>query len=152
VSPTQRKVCVVASVGGHLTEVRLLRSAYEGYEHFYVVNEQIELPKDMEGRTYCIRHAERNWLVLANFLEAWHILRQERPRVILSTGAGTVVPFTIVGKLLGIRMLFVESFACVEAPSLTGKSVYGLADRFFYQWEQLRRFFPKGIYGGRLVG
>lgn len=129
----------------------MLASIYKKYAHFYVINDRIELPADMAGCTYFIAHAERNWLVFTNFWEAWQILRRERPALILSTGAGPVVPFAIVGKLFGMPTIFVETLTRIQAPSLTGRMMYYLADQFFYQWPTLKRFFPKGIYGGPLV-
>ncbi len=146
-----KKICIVSSCGGHLTEVRALRSVYQNYDHFYILNDQILLPNDMEGRTYFIRHSERDWLFFVNLWEAWRILHQERPSLILSTGAGPVVPLALVGKLLGIPTLFIETFTRLTEPSLTGKIMYYLAARFFYQWKSLEQFFPKGTYGGPLV-
>ena len=96
-----RKVCVVSSCGGHLTEVRALRAAYARYRHFYVLNDRVLLPADMEDKTYFIRHSERDLLFVVNLFEAWRILTAERPDVILSTGAGPVVPFALGGRLLG---------------------------------------------------
>jgi hypothetical protein len=145
------KICIVSSCGGHLTEVRALKPVYEHYEHFYVLNDRVLLPKDMEGKTSFICHAERNWLVLVNFLEAWRILRRERPGLILSTGAGPVVPFALIGKLFGIPTLFIETLTRVSRPSLSGRIMYRLADRFFYQWKGLERYFPKATYGGPVL-
>jgi beta-1,4-N-acetylglucosaminyltransferase len=145
------KICVVSSCGGHLTEVRLLRPAYANYEHFYVLNDYVSVPRDMDGQTYFIRHSERDWLFLVNLWEAWQILHKERPTLILSTGAGPVVAFALVGRVLGIPTLFVETFTRVIRPSLTGRILYRLAARFFYQWRDLKPFFPHGIYGGPLV-
>ena len=102
-------------------------------------------------KTYFIRHSERDWLVFVNLWEAWQILRNERPGLILSTGAGPVVPFSLAGKILGIPTLFVETFTRPHAPSLTGRIMYRLADRFFYQWQELGRYFPRGTYGGPLI-
>ena len=48
------KICIVSSCGGHLTEVRCLKPAYEAHEHFYVLNDRALLPPDMEGRTFFI--------------------------------------------------------------------------------------------------
>ena len=144
------KICIVSSCGGHLADVRVLRPAYEQYEYFYVLNERILLPPDMEGKTYFISHSERDWLFFVNLWEAWSILRKERPDVILSTGAGPVVPFALIGKLLGIPNIFVEISAQVTTPSLTGWIMYFLADRMFYQWKTLERHFPKATYGGLL--
>jgi len=146
------KICIVSSCGGHLTEVRALKPAYGNYEHFYVLNDRVLLPSDMEGRTFFITHAERDWRVLLNLREAWRILVRERPSVIVSTGAGPVVPFALLGRLFfGTRVVFVETITRVERPSLTGRLMYYLAHDFFYQWEGLRRFFPRGRYGGALL-
>src|SRR5262249_38148462 len=146
-----RTVCIVSSGGGHLSEALALRPAYADREHFFVVNQPIPLPKEMEGKTYHVRHSERDWLFFVNLWEAWRILRRERPAVILSTGAGPAVPFAFVGKLLGIRSLFVECSTQIAHPSLTGRIMYRLADRFFYQWEPLRVHYPKATYGGVLL-
>ena len=145
------KVCIVASCGGHLTEARALRSAFDHYPHFYVVNATMPLPDDMKGRTYVVTHAERDWRVLTNLYEAWRILRQERPTIILSTGAGQIVPFALVGRLLRIPVVFVEVSTQVTEPSVSGRIMYHLADRFFYQWKALARHFPNGVYGGPVL-
>ncbi|HYW73830.1 MAG TPA: PssD/Cps14F family polysaccharide biosynthesis glycosyltransferase [Pyrinomonadaceae bacterium] len=146
-----RKICIVSSCGGHLTEVRTLRSAYEQAEHFYVINQRVALPSDMTDNTYFISHSERDLRFFVNLWEAWRILRREQPQVILSTGAGPCVPFALVGKLLGIRSIFVETFARVKEPSMSGRIMYRIADRFFYQWQSLARFYPKGTCCGPLV-
>ena len=143
------KVCIVSSCGGHLTEVRQLRSAYDGHEHFYVLNDRAELPDDMIGRTHYIRHSERDWLFLVNLWEAARILIRERPDVILSTGAGPVVPFALIARLLpGMRIIFIETAARITEPSMTGRIMYRLAHRFYYQWRSLAPHFPRGFYGG----
>jgi beta-1,4-N-acetylglucosaminyltransferase len=145
------KICIVSSCGGHLTEIRLLRAIYHTYEHFYVINERIPLPEDMMGKTYFIRHSERDWLFFVNLWEAWRILTREKPSIILSAGAGLAVPFALVGKIFGIRNVFIESFARVHAPSLTGRIMYVLADRFFYQWRSLASSYPRGTCGGPII-
>ncbi len=122
------KICIVSSCGGHLTEVRALQPAYAKYDHFYVLNVPVDLPPDMASRTFVVSHAERDWRVASNFVEAWRILRAERPTIILSTGAGLAVPFAVVGKLLGIPNIFVETMTRVTEPSLTGRLMYRLAD------------------------
>jgi UDP-N-acetylglucosamine:LPS N-acetylglucosamine transferase len=131
--------------------VLALRSAYASHDHFFVLNDQVPLPEALQGKTFFIRHSERDWLFFANLWEAWHIIRQERPTILLSTGAGPIVPFAIIGKLMGTKIIFVETIARLSRPSLTGRIMYRLADRFFYQWKSLQSCFPNGIYGGRLI-
>lgn len=146
------KVCIVSSCGGHLTEVRQLKPAYEKYAHFYVLNDNAILPLDMQNNTYFIAHSERDWKFFLNLWEAFRILYKERPHVILSTGAGPIVPFTIIGRLFfGTKVVFIETITRIHSPSLTGKIMHYLANRFFYQWKTLTNVFPKGEYGGPLI-
>lgn len=146
------KICVVSSSGGHLTEVRALKPAYGAYPHFYVLNDRIALPQDMAGKTLFIRHSERDLLFFVNLWEAFRILKRERPDVILSAGAGPVVPFALVGRLLfGTRVIFVETIARIGRPSLTGRIMRRLAHRLFYQWQGLSPYFPDGVYGGLVL-
>ena len=146
------KICIVSSCGGHLTEVRRLLPAYSQYEHFYVLNDQALLPPDMQGRTRFIAHSERDWRFLLNLWEAWCILRTEKPDVMLSTGAGPAVPFALIGRLFfRTKVIFVETITRIESPSLTGRLMYFLAHKLYYQWPPLAKAFPRGTYGGPLL-
>lgn len=146
------KICIVSSCGGHLTEVRRLLPAYSQYEHFYVLNDQALLPTDMQDRTRFIAHSERDWRFLLNLWEAWRILRAEKPDVMLSTGAGPAVPFALIGRLFfRTKVIFVETITRIESPSLTGRLMYHLAHRLFYQWPTLAKSFPRGVCGGPLL-
>ena len=151
--PSSRKplICIVSSCGGHLTEIRSIVKPQPHYELMYVLNDKVKLSGDMQDCTQFIRHSERDWLFFVNLFEAWKILRYSRPQIVVSTGAGPVIPFALVSKLLGIPTVFVETVARVTAPSMSGRLMYYLADRFFYQWESLAKFFPKGTYGGALI-
>jgi beta-1,4-N-acetylglucosaminyltransferase len=145
----RKKVCVVSSCGGHLAEVRLLKPAFEHHDHFYVLNDRVLLPQDMENKTYFATLFERDVRgFLANLKEAFQILRKEKPDLILSTGAGILIPFALWAKLFRIPVVFVETLNRVHHPSLTAKIMYRLADRFFYQWETLQMVFPKGDCSG----
>jgi beta-1,4-N-acetylglucosaminyltransferase len=72
--------------------------------------------------------------LLANLRLAWSLVRRERPEAIVSTGAALAVPFFLVGKLFGARLIYVESLTRIEGLSLAGRMVYPLADAFFVQW------------------
>jgi hypothetical protein len=106
------KVCIVSSCGGHLTEVRCLLPAYRDNAHFYVLNDHGILPADMQGRTYFIAHSERDWKFLLNLWVAFHILRKERPAVLLTTGAGPAR-----SDISGNRKAWEQSAMSTEASS-----------------------------------
>jgi len=144
------KICVVSSIGGHLEEVMQLYSIIAEHEFFFVVNSEGVLPCWIKNRTLRIVHSERDWKLLINIYEAIKILRARRPDVIISCGAGPAVPFALVGKLMGIKVVFIETFAAVVKPTLTGRLMYRLSDLFIYQWKALESVYPGGIYGGSI--
>ncbi len=144
-------VCLVTPSGGHLTEIRALKSVYEGHPHHFILNVEIVQSPDMFGRTTVITVSQRDWKFFVNIIEAFQILRRQKPKVILTTGGGFSVAFTLVGKLLRIPTVYIETVGKVNIPTVTGRFMYHLADRFFYQWPYLEKFFPKGRYIGLIL-
>ena len=51
-------------------------------------------------------------------------------------------------KLMRKKLIFIESFAKVSSPTLSGKLLYKYADRFYVQWEEMLSFYPDAIYKG----
>ena len=147
----KNKIGIVSSCGGHLTEIRMLKTIYANYEYFYVLNHKAILASDMLNKTYFITHSERDWKFFKNLWEAYKIIKQERPAIFLSAGAGLIVPLCLVGKLFGIKTIYIETFTSVEKPTLSGKIMYYLADFFYYQWPSLKHYFPKGECVGTLL-
>jgi beta-1,4-N-acetylglucosaminyltransferase len=106
-------------------------------------NEEVTLAHSPTNRS--IKNLARNTAL------AWRLLRQRRPDAILSTGAGLAVPFFLVGKLLGIRLVYVESVTRTESLSLSGRIVYPLASRFFVQWPLVAERFRRAEYAGDVL-
>jgi beta-1,4-N-acetylglucosaminyltransferase len=144
-------VLLVTPSGGHLTEIRNLAPCYIDRPHHFVINTPIVQTPDMTGKTTIISISQRDWKFFVNLFEAWEIIRRERPKVILTTGGGFSVAFALVGKLLGVPTIYVETVAKVIVPTATGRLMYPLANRFFYQWPYLERFFPKGRFIGLIL-
>lgn len=141
---------VVSSVGGHLDEVRSVVRELSDCEVIWVVNDALREERGISGRVYEIAHAKRDWRVLWNVLECWQIARRENPDVMLSAGAGPAVPAAVVCRLRGVPVVFVESIAQIDTPSVTGRVMYWLASKFFFQWEELAPRYPKGTFAGLL--
>lgn len=147
------KILVASSIGGHLTEVMRLAPLFEGHEVSLVVNDAAALPDFPFAAVYRIAHAERDWRVFLNFVEAARIVEAERPDVVVSMGAGPAVPVALVAKWgAGSRILFIESAAAVSRPTLTGRLIYQFADRFFYQWPALKQVYPEADLARVLFG
>lgn len=145
------KVCLVSSPGGHLRQLLQLEPTLRKYSYFYIINRRSPLKDEILKKSYFISRSHKDWKFFLNLVEAFNILRKERPGVIISTGAGCAVPVSLVGKFIfGCRVVFIESFAALRKPTLTGRIMYFISDVFYYQWEGLSRYYPKGIYGGTI--
>lgn len=148
------KIAIVCSHGGHLTQTLQLLDAFDGHDIFictypsvrddYITS--IAPAYFTENIGYSVSR------MIKTFFWSWRILRKEKPDVILSLGAEIAVPFFYLGKLLGIRTIFIESWSRVETRSLTGKLVYPVADAYWVQWpEQLDVCGPKAEYMGSVI-
>ena len=148
------KIALICTHGGHLTEILQLLDAFSGYEIFFATHHS---HRDEDLLQIAPAYLSDNigvspWRLFRSIFWAFHILRKERPDVILSTGAEIALPFFYVGKLLGMKTIFIEGLFRVENISRTGRLVYPLADAFFVQWPELLRICgPKARYEGAVI-
>ena len=146
------KLCITCSSGAHWFEVERAASLLD-CDRYYVTFYTAHLEEERRTkRIYFVIHNRRNpFLFLVNAWQSLRILLQERPDVILSSGADVTVPTCVLGKLLGAKLIYVECAGNVYTPSLTGRVMYPIADLFLVQWEPLKKHFPRAIMGGPLV-
>jgi len=129
-----------------------LSEFYSGYDHFFLT---FERPDTMSlGQKEKVRFATlpaRNPFTAAkSFAECIKILREEKPDIIISTGADVGLLACVAAKLLGIKVIFIESFCRPLKPGVSARIAYTFADLFIYQWEELSKYYPKGIFGGSI--
>lgn len=145
---------LVCSNGGHLLQMERLRPWWERQDRLWVSFRQRDAESVLrdERTVWAFHPTQRNVLnLLRNLRLAWRTLRRERPDVVVSTGAGVAPPFFLVARLLGIRTVFIEVYDRVDSPTVTGRLCYPLSDLFILQWEEQRRFYPKGRVIGVLL-
>lgn len=148
-----KKMCMAASLGGHLEEIARLASLKQEYEIFVVTEKGGFQEVNLCNNVYHVEHLNRKEVlffvkIISVFFRSFRILLKEKPDVIISTGALATYPICLLGKLMRIKIIYIESFARVDTPSLTGKMMYPIADLFIVQWEEMLKIFPKAIYGG----
>lgn len=136
-----------------MVQAKQLAPVYKHYDHFYFTfRGGVADEMSKSSRVYSIPNINRrnplSWFVGA-FLSLVIVVRQ-RPDVVITTGAGIVVFFCVFAKLFGAKLIFIESMARIESPTLTARMLYPFADLFFVQWPGLLKFFPKAKYAGRL--
>jgi len=157
------KVLVILGDGGHTRDtlklVELLGPKYE-YSYLMCNYDQISEAKiKFPGPVYKAPppRAKRHNLLKDVFslllcaLQESIVLLQVRPKAILNGGAGIGVPISILGRLLGVKIIYLENSCRVYTLSASGKLLYHVVHLFFVQWKPLKEKYPKAIYAGRLA-
>lgn len=149
---TKHKVCFASSSGGHFEQLLMLNPLMDAYDSF-IVTEKTDYDVDIARRVYYLKQVNRHeWsflpLMFINFLKSCRIVFKEKPDVIITTGVLAIIPLCLVVKIHGGKVVYIESFAKVNNPTLTGRLVYKFADQFYVQWESMKKFYPNAIYLG----
>jgi UDP-N-acetylglucosamine:LPS N-acetylglucosamine transferase len=145
------EVLLVASNGGHLLQLLQLSDLWPRERRHWITFKKSDAVSLLAGEQVTWAHHPTNRNIpnlIRNLFLALSMLRSGNVAAVVSTGAGVAVPFAIVGRLLGVNVVYVESMARITSPSLTGRLVYPFADTFIVQWPGLQRFFKRArCYG-----
>lgn len=148
------RVCLVASAGGHLSQLLRLADTWKGYEAVYVTTTEVmqnELSKD--GKVYIVGECNRQHPLRVIKVLLWCIwaVLKERPDVVISTGAAVGCIVCFLGKLLGAKVVWLDSITNVERISLSGRMVRYIADLFLVQWSELAQRYKNVEYVGAII-
>jgi UDP-N-acetylglucosamine transferase subunit ALG13 len=149
------RLCLAASGGGHVRQLLDLEPVWSRHDYFFVteptaMGESLAL----KHRSYFLPHFAWGQAklgaplrMIANawkgMFAAWKIMRSERPDVVITTGAGAVFFPVLFGRLLGARVIVIESFARFDHPSLFGRLAAPLAHNMVVQSAKLAARYPK---------
>lgn len=136
-APPRGRGLLVASSGGHLLQLVHLASGLPDAEWTWVSFDTPDARSLLRGKRVVHAHHPTNRNLpnlLRNLVLAVRLVRRVRPDFVLSTGAGVALPFVILGRLSGARVVYVESFARTTGLSLTGRLVRPFVHRLFVQW------------------
>ena len=126
--------CVgISSAGGHLFELKASLEAGVHSEIIYLTHRNGHTIQSLSGETHYFildPHTSAFKFVLNSF-QALVLFLKIRPRFVISTGAGIAIPFMVIAKIFGSKIIYIESGARVLTPSKTGKLAYIFADKFF---------------------
>jgi len=148
------KIGIITSRGGHLFQMYRLKPWWKKYHRFWVTFPGEDTTSLLAGeRVYYGYYPETRNLpnALRHIFLAWTILRREQPSLLISCGAGIAPPFFYIGKLLGIKTVFIEPYDLVAHPSLTGRLLAPLVDVMLVQHPHQRTFYPKAHYKGAIL-
>lgn len=147
------KICLVGSSGGHLAHLNMLKPFWSREDRFWVTFDKEDARSILKDEKMypCYFPTNRNLKnLIKNTFLAIRILRKERPDVIISSGAAVAVPFFYLGKLFGAKTVYIEVFDRIDKPTVTGKLVYPVTDKFIVQWAEMKKVYPKAINLGSI--
>lgn len=140
-----KRVLVIASGGGHWTQLLRLRPAWQGCDVAYATT-HAGYRKDVSP-TGTERAPRFHVVPDANLSEkgrlVWQLLHvigvvvRERPHVVVTTGASVGYFALRFGGMLGARTVWVDSIANASELSLAGLRAGPHADLWLTQWPEL---------------
>lgn len=147
-----KKVCFAASSGGHLEQLLALKPLMGRYDSF-IVTEETGYDEALPVRAYFVRQVnreERGFLpkMASVAARSLRIALRERPDVVVCTGVLATIPVCLACKALGARLVYIESFAKTDSPTVSGRFLHRFADRFYVQWESMLSVYPDARYVG----
>ena len=136
------KLLAISSPGGHWIQLtRVCARLEDRYQLVYAMpSTRFNSAATHKGhKLYSITDvsADDKWRLIPCALQVLWILLKERPAAIISTGAAPGAVAIVLGKLLRIRTIWVDSIANVRQISRAGRLIQRQADVFLTQWEHL---------------
>ena len=158
--PRPLKLVVGASAGGHANElIRLLDVAEGGLwpidVEAYVTTMQLAAEAfARRGRpVHIIGEGDRKKPLrsVAVLARAGALAIRLRPDVVVTTGSMPLAFFAMCAKLLGARVVWIDSVAQIEDLSLSGRAMRHVADLFLVQWPEVAARYPGAEYAGEVL-
>jgi beta-1,4-N-acetylglucosaminyltransferase len=153
-SPSPRAdVLLVCSCGGHLLQLVALRESWQGFSRAWVTFDKSDARSLLAQERVFFAHGPTNRNVknlFRNLAVAWCVVREVRPQVVVTTGAGIAVPFAWVARLRGATVVYVESLARIEGPSLSYRLIAPVASRRYVQWPELAQTLRRSRFVGNV--
>lgn len=145
------KICLISSSGGHFEQLKMLASLSEDNDIFWVTEntgyassaDYFLIQTGLKDKLFPFKMA-------VNLFMSIKIWIRERPDFVVTTGTMIVLPMAFLAKLLGKKLIYIETFARVYDGTRAGRLMYKFADLFIIQWEPLKRVYPKAVYGGSI--
>lgn len=153
-----KKVVFISSSGGHLEQLLNLKTTMKGFDSHIIteLNPSTRNLKDNFDSVHYLPFFSRQnkltfpFVFLKIILKTIFLLRKISPDVIVTTGAGMVVPFVILGKLSGKKIIYIETFSRIKSATLSGRVCYRFSDVFVVQWKEVQKLYPKSVYFGSI--
>ncbi|HOW29917.1 MAG TPA: PssD/Cps14F family polysaccharide biosynthesis glycosyltransferase [archaeon] len=155
-------VLFILGSGGHTAQmIELSKELKKKINYIYIIQKGDTLSKSKiiyPGKIIYVtrpREIQESYIVsffktTKLFFKALDIINRNKITSIITAGPGIAIPFCYTGKMLGKKIIFIESWSRVTKKSISGKLIYPISDLFFVQWKENLINYPKAKYCGRL--
>ncbi len=147
----RRRLLFVSSAGGHLAQLLQLKPWWTHHDRRWVSFDLPDAHSKLEGEDLVFAHhpTTRNVINLArNTPLARRVLKDYRPDVVVSTGAGVALPFFVVARAMGIPTVYLEVYDRIDSRTLTGRLCRPFTSLFCVQWPEQQSLYA----GSELTG
>jgi UDP-N-acetylglucosamine transferase subunit ALG13 len=145
----RRTVHLAASGGGHLELLTSVEEALEGCTTVWVASPGARASA-LAACGATVRElpnpGRRITRYGANLRAAIAAVAADRPRLVVTSGAGSVVPYSVFAWLTGAKVVFIETMARVTDPSASGRVLSRIASAVLVQWPEMEE-----VYRGSIV-
>ena len=148
----ETKILFISSTGGHFSELMQLKALMEKC-NYYIVTEKTKTNSNLKEKykdkiDFLLYETKKCpfkyiFVLLANCFISLYIYLKFRPQVVITTGTHTAGPMCCIAKILGSKVIYIETFANRKTKTATGKLLYLIADTFVVQWEEMLEIYPK---------
>ncbi|MBH0115039.1 exopolysaccharide biosynthesis protein [Novosphingobium sp. YJ-S2-02] len=148
------RIALVASGGGHVRQLLDLEPLWTGTDYFFIT-EDTALTRDIatRHRSFFVPHVALGQARLGkpfsmlkaavqSVWQSWKIMWRERPDAVITTGAGSSYFPVIFGRLLGAKIILIDSFARFSGPSAFARIAGPLAHIRVAQSDEAGRNWP----------
>lgn len=152
-----KKVLFISSTGGHFNELMQLESMFSKYD-YHIITEKTKSSKELKnkyaGRINFLIYGTKShpltypFKLIANCFKSAYFYLKVHPDYIITTGTHTAGPMCCIGKIMGSRIIYIESFANIHTKTATGKLLYPISDLFIVQWKDMTKLYQDAKYGG----
>jgi len=157
----QPKLLLIYGKGGHKEQMKRLIAKMKEQHSFEFVSmadvtdefnavEHLQCPEPRDKFHLWKAPWQLAHISAVTLIQTVKLLKNHNITGIVSTGPGMAVVPSLVLRLLGKKVIYIESWSRFYTASATGIFMYRIANQFYVQNTTMLAKYPKATYSGRL--
>ena len=134
-----KKILAISYPGGHWTQMQRITSSFSGHEVIYISTLKGYAKEVPTNKYYLVKDASAwsKFSLIVLFFQLMKIVINERPDVVVTTGAAPGLFAIIISRLLGAKTIWLDSIANYEQISFSGRLAKYFTHLHLTQWKHL---------------